>query len=345
MVKANFSTQENQKVTYKKVGTRKLFTNPDVDEIRKHFKEKPRKMFNKITTVKEAVARLVDDGDYLAVGGFSTTRKPIAVLHEIMRQKKKNLGYSGHTTTHDLQLLIAGKCINRCDVAYVVALEARGLSKTMRRAFENGEIEVTEWTNGTLAWRFKAAAMGVSFIPTRSMLGTDTLKYSASFVIPCPYTGKKYVALPALYPDVGIIHVHRSDIYGNCQIDGLSMFDFDLARAAKKLIITTEEIIPTDEIREKPDRTIIPYYLVDALIKVPYGAYPTNMPYLYFSDETFFKKMIKAEQDEKVFQQFLKENIYDLNNHWDFLEKNGGLKCLNELKEKETGVNLLREQP
>lgn len=333
----DYSVSGDQVVTYKKAGERQLFTSPDVDEVRSFFKQqKSRRMINKITTPQEAVSKLVADGDYLAVGGFSTTRKPIAVLHEIVRQKKRYLGYSGHTTTHDLQLLIAGKCINRCDAAYVVTLEARGFSLVMRKAFESGELEVTEWTNGTLAWRFKAAAMGIPFIPTRSLLGTDTLKYSAAVEMPCPFTGKKYAALPALFPDVGIIHVHRCDIYGNCQIDGLTMLDYDIARAAKKLIITTEEIIPNEEIRRRPHLTVIPYYHVDAVIEVPLGAYPTNMPYMYFSDEDHFIELIEAEKDENTFKEYMDKYIYNVDNHWSFLQASGGLQRLSALRARET---------
>ena len=235
-----------------------------------------------------------------------------------------------------MQLLIAGKCINRCDAAYVVTLEARGFSLIMRKAFESGEVEVTEWTNGTLAWRFKAAAMGISFVPTRSLLGTDTLKYSAAVEMPCPFTGKKFAALPALFPDVGIIHVHRCDIYGNCQIDGLTMFDYDIARAAKKLIITTEEIIPNEEIRRRPHLTVIPYYYVDAVIEVPMGAYPTNMPYLYFSDEDYFAELIAAEKDEKAFKEHLDKYVYNVDNHWSFLQASGVLQRLSALRARET---------
>ena len=173
-IPADYSVPADRNVTYEKAGLRRLFTNPDADEARKHFKSKNRKMAGKICSAGEAVKHLIRDGDYLAVGGFSSCRKPIAVLHEIMRQKKQNLGFSGHTTTHDLQLLIAGKCVNRVDVAYVVAMEARGLSRIVRKAFERGEVEATEWSNGTLAWRFKAAAMGVPFVPARSLLGTET---------------------------------------------------------------------------------------------------------------------------------------------------------------------------
>ncbi len=331
----DYSVPGNKDVTYVKVGTRRLFTNPDADDAREFFKNKSRKMVNKVTTVKEAVSRLIQDGDYLGVGGFGSNRIPTAVLHEIVRQKKRNLGFAGHTSTHDMQILAAGKCFDRCDVAYVVGLEARGLSKVSRKYFENGEVEATEWTNAALTWRYKAAAMGLSFIPARNMMGTDTIRYSAAMVMPCPYTGKKFVALPALYPDVAAIHVHRCDMYGNAQIDGIAVADYDLARAAKKLIITTERIISNEEIRQKPDRNIIPYFLVDAVIEVPYGAYPSNMAYEYFSDEYHLQEWLKAEKDEETFKAFLEKNIFGVKDHWGYLEVNGGLERLSKLRAQE----------
>ncbi len=331
----DYSVPGDKNVSYVKVGTRRLFTNPDADDAREFFHGKSRKLVSKITTVKDAISNLVQDGDYLGVGGFGTNRIPAALLHEIVRQKKRDLGFAGHTSTHDMQILIAGKCINRCDVAYIVGLEARGLSKVSRNAFQNGEVEPTEWTNAALAWRYKAAAMGVSFIPARNMFGTDTLKYSAAMEMPCPFTGQKYVALPALYPDVAVIHVHRCDIYGNAQIDGIAVSDHDLARAAKKLIITTERLISNEEIRQKPDRTIIPYYLVDAVIEVPYGAYPSNMAYEYFSDEDHLKEWLAAEKDPGTLEAFLQKNIYGVKDHWEHLEVNGGIKRLQELRAME----------
>ncbi len=332
---ADYSVPGDKEVTYKKVGTRRLFTNPDADDAREYFRHKSRKMVSKVTTVKEAISSLVKDGDYLGVGGFGTNRIPAALLHEIVRQKKKDLGFSGHTSTHDMQILISGKCINRCDIAYIIGLEARGLSKASRKAFENGEVEPTEWTNAALAWRYKAAAMGLSFIPARNMFGTDTIKYSAAVEMPCPFTGQKYVALPALYPDVALIHVHRSDIYGNAQFDGIAVSDIDLARAAKKLIISTERLISNEIVRQKPDQTAIPYYLVDAVIEVPYGAYPANMPYEYFSDEDHLKEWLAAEKDPETFEAFLQKNIYGVEDHWGYLEANGGTKKLQALRNME----------
>jgi len=139
---------------------------------------------------------------------------------------------------------------------------------------ESGTVEVTEWSNYALAVRFRAAAMGVPYLPVRSMMGTDTGKYSGAQEIICPYTGVKLLALPAIYPDVAAIHVHEADVYGNARIRGTNVADNDVARAAKKLIITCERLIPHEEIRREPDRTSIPYYCVDAVCEVPYGSYP-----------------------------------------------------------------------
>lgn len=324
---------KERSVTYKPTGVGKIYTDPDADRAREYFRDqKPRKMIEKLTTVNKAVSGLINDGDYIGVGVFGANRIPTAVLHEMVRQKKKNLGLAGHTATHDFQILVAGECVNRCDIAYVVGLEARGLSKIARRAVESGSIDITEWTNAALTWRYKAAAMGVSFLPVRCMLGTDTEKYSAAVQMECPFTGSKYLAVPALFPDVGIIHVHRADVYGNCQIDGIMVADLDLARAAHRLIITTERLVPNEYIRRDPARTVIPYYLVDAIIEVPFGSYPGNMAYEYFSDEDHLKEWLKAENDPDTLSAFLNHHIYGVKDFNGYLDTIGGLTRLQELR-------------
>ena len=127
------------------------------------------------------------------------------------------------------------------------------------------------------------------------MLGTDTFRHSAARVIACPFTGERLAALPALYPDVAAIHVHEADRYGNCRIRGTTVADLDLARAAKRLIVTCERLIPDDEIRRDPSRTVIPFFCVDAVCEVPYGSYPGNMPYEYFSDEEHLRRWLDVE--------------------------------------------------
>jgi glutaconate CoA-transferase subunit A len=245
------------------------------------------------------------------------------------------MGFAGHTATHDFQLLVAGKVFNRLDASYVVGLEARGLSSNARKYMESGEVEVTDWSNYALAARLRAAAMGVSFLPVRTSLGTDTYKYGATKTVKCPYTDQPYMIVPALYPDVAAIHVHEADVFGNCRIRGITIADLDLARAAKRLIITAERIISSDQIRSEPIRTVIPFYLVDAVCEVPYGSYPGNMAYEYFSDEEHLQEWLTVEKDPEEFKKFLDRNIYDCESHFDYLRLHGGLEKMWELRQKE----------
>lgn len=319
-------------------GVNPLFMDPDPDKARDCFREKSRAMVDKRMSEKEAVERFVPDGSYLAIGGFGAVRIPNAIVHEIVRQRKKDLGFLGHTSTHDFQVLAAGKCFDRLDSAYIVGLEARGLSRNARRYMESGEVKVTEWSNHALAARLKAAADGVSFGVIRSMLGSDTFKMSAAKVVECPFTGKKFAAVPALWPDVAAIHVHLADMYGNCVIRGISVADLELARAAKRVIITTEKLVHNSVIRDRPTLTSIPFYLVDAVVEAPYGSYPGNMPYMYFSDEEHLAEWLKAEKDPDEFAKFLDHYIYGVANFQEYLVLCGGLKRIEELQKLECVV-------
>lgn len=312
-----------------------LFMDPDPDKARDFFKHKSRAMTKKLMSVKEAIEKFVHNGEYLAIGGFGGVRVPVAAMHEIVRQKKKNIKLSGHTATHDFQILAAGECFDKCDVAYIIGLEARGVSKNARKYVESGKVECTEWTNAGMAWRFKAAALGVPFLIGRQSLGSDGIKWSASKVIECPYTKKKFATFPALYPDVSIIHVHEADIYGNANIRGISIADEDIARASKHLIITCERIVPTDKFRDNPNLVSIPYFCVDAVCETPFGGYPGNMPYEYFSDEEHIREWLKVEENSEEFKKFLQKNIYGAKDFDEYLELNGGVKRMQELRDKE----------
>jgi glutaconate CoA-transferase subunit A len=318
-----------------------LFSDPSADRARAFFATKSRACEDKLTTVADAVGRLVHDGDYLAIGGFGADRIPTAIAHEILRQGKQQLRFAGHTATHDFQILCAGnrlgrgKTLARVDIAYVVGLEARGLSPHARRVMESGEVECTEWSNYTLAVRLKAAAMGLPFLPARSLLGTDTFARSAACVITCPFTGEKLSAIPALYPDVAAIHVHEADRYGNCRIRGTSVADLELARAAKRLIITCERLVPEEEIRRDPSLTVIPFFCVDAVCEVPYGCYPGNMPYEYFSDEEHLRAWLEVETDEARYKEWLEKYIFGVNEFSEYLDLCGGIKRMQALRRQE----------
>ena len=322
-------------------GSGPLFVPPDPDGDRDYFRHKQKRLVDKVMTVREAVERFVHDGDYLAPGGFGGDRISTAVIHEIVRQRKQDLGFAGHTATHDFQLLCAGnqrengQMLARVDAAYIVGMEARGLSPHARRVSESGELELTEWSNYTLALRFHAAAMGVPYVVARSLGGTDTFRRSAAKQVICPFTGMKLMAIPALSPDVACIHVHESDCFGNSRIRGTSVADVDLARAAKRLIITCERLIPNDEIRRDPTSTVIPYYCVDAVCEVPFGSYPVNMPYEYFSDESHLRDLVAAERDLESYRRFLDRYLFGVSEFAEYLELCGGLRRMQELRREE----------
>lgn len=315
-----------------KSGINRLLTDPDADHAREFFRGKSRALKSKLSTVEDVVKTMVNDGDYIAIGGFGANRIPTAIIHEIIRQGKKNLGFAGHTSTHDFQLMVAGECFDRVDIAYIIGLEARGLSPAARRYIEGGKAYLVEWTNAALSWRLKAAAMGISFMPARNILGTSTFHYSGAKEILCPFTDQKYAAYPALFPDFAAIHVHECDIYGNARVLGASVSDQDLAKASKRVVLTTERIVPSEKIRQNPEMTFIPFWCVDAVIEVPFGSYPGNMPYEYFSDEEHLREWLKVEQDEGEYKKFLDKQIFGTKNFYEYLEINGGISKMMKLR-------------
>ncbi|HID72225.1 MAG TPA: CoA transferase subunit A [Thermoplasmata archaeon] len=310
-------------------GKGEIFCKNTPSQVRDWTREnKNRALVDKRMSAKEAVRRFIKDEDYLAIGGFGHVRIPMSIIYEIVRQGISELSVAGHTAVHDLDVLIAGDCVKNVDVAYVTGYELRGLSANQRRAYESGKINLTEWTNGALAWRLKAGAMGVPFIPAKTMLGTDTFKYSAGKVARCPFTGEKVVLLPALCPDVTICHVHRCDIHGNAQIDGATVKDELSTKAAKRVILTTEEIVETEEIRREPWRTTIPYYYVDAVVEVPWGSHPCNMPRKYYFDEEFINDYLKAAKKETSLSKWMEKFVYSVKDFNQYLDLIGRERLL-----------------
>jgi glutaconate CoA-transferase subunit A len=314
-------------------GIGELIKPPDMNAFREWNRtQKSRRLIDKRMTEAEAVSRFVFDGCTIGTELYGTVRCPMSLVREVVRQGFKDLHVAGQGVT-EIDLWLAAGMIKALDVTYL-GLEVYGVSDAFRREAEEGRIEkMVEWSNGAFSGRFKAASMGVPFIPIRAMLGSDTLKYSAAKVVDCPFSGQKVALIPALILDVGLIHVHRADCHGNCQIEGITGFAHEMSRASKRLIVSAEEIVPTEEIRKYPDRTIIPYYLVDAVVHAPFGSHPGEMAYLYGRDEPEIKAWAEASRTAEGAQAYLKEWIYDLPDQQAYLDK-VGRKRLDELVER-----------
>lgn len=301
-------------------GIGEMIQPPDIEGFREWNRtHKTRKLVDKRMSEQEAISQFVYDGCYIGTELYGTVRCPMSVSRELVRQGKKDLRVCGQGVL-ELDLWMAAGLVKKLDITYI-GLEVYGTSNALRRAVESGQIEkCVEWSNASISWRMKATAMGVPFLPARSMLGTDMVKYSSAKVIEDPFTGLKVCLLPALILDVAIIHVHRSDKYGNSQIEGITGFGAEMARACKRLIISAEEIVDTDEIRKYPDRTIIPYYLVDAVVHAPFGSHPGEMAYVYGRDEPIIKEWVESSRTPEGAQAYLDKYVYGVKDHQEYLE-------------------------
>ena len=313
---------ENKSIPILYEGEGSIIQPSDLNAFRELNRQKNKKLESKLMTEEEAIDRFVKDDDYIGFELYGTVRAPLSLVRSLIRSGKKDFRLAGQAV-HEADLLLGANLIREIDFTYI-GLEVFGVSSNVRRRIESGDVKnVVEWSNASLTWRFKAAAMGIPFIATKCMLGSDTLKRSAAKVIECPFTGEKLALLPALVLDVAFIHVSRADIYGNCQIDGIGGFAFELSRACKKLIISAEEIIDTDEIRNDPAKTTIPYYLVDAVVHAPYASWPGEMVNAHEKDEDHYNMYLKKQKTEDGMNEYLKDWVYDLPNHQALLDKIG----------------------
>ena len=303
-------------------GVGDLLTPIDLDAFRAHNRAKEKGLVDKRMSEKEAIRRFVDEGDYVGIELYGTVRCPMSLTRELIRAGYHSLR-SAAQGVYESDLLAAANSFKAMDWTYI-GLEVYGVSSNLRRAVESGYVEnIVEWSNAALAWRFKAAAMGVPFLPTRSMLGTDTLRYSAAKVVECPFTGEPICLLPALILDVGILHVNRADKHGNCQIDGISGFAAEMACASKRVIISAEEIVETEVIRQAPDRTVIPWYVVDAVVEAPFGSHPGEMSGMYERDEEHIRSYYESTKDPEKVKAYLDKWVYGVESHDAYLDLAG----------------------
>lgn len=303
-------------------GAPPLFQPPDPDGLRRFLRdEKDFSLRSKLTTERAAVRRFIRPGDYVGFELYGTVRCPMSVVREVVRQKVGGLRLMGQGLM-DADLLIASGLVEKLDITYV-GYEAYGLSPILRRAVEAGELELAEWSNAAITWRLKAAAMGLPFLPARTMLGSDTLARSPAKTMKDPFTGMPLTLLPALTLDTAVIHAHRADKYGNCQIDGISGFAVEMSRACKRLIVTAEEIVDTEVFRARPERTVIPYFLVDAVVHAPFGAHPGETCGVYRRDEPHIREYLHAARTAEGTKRYLDEFVHGVSGHAAYLKRVG----------------------
>jgi glutaconate CoA-transferase subunit A len=281
---------------------------------------------DKRITLKEAV-KLVPDGAHLFWGGFGFQRPPMAFAHELVRQKKKGLTIYTCGSEMDIDILSGARTVSRYELAFY-AIEGIGLVPNIQRRIREGAIEIEDYSNLAMVLRFFGGALGVPFMPLRSMLATDMLakrrfREKKAEVINCPFTGEKVVLVPSVRPDFSIVHASRVDREGNAQIDGIRGEDVEGARAGKKVIVTAEEVVDTEFIRSQPDQTVIPNIYVTHVVECPWGSFPMMVYNYYDYDMEHVRMYYDQCKTEEGWQKYLEEYILSVDGHVEFLEKIG----------------------
>ncbi|HEX6021708.1 MAG TPA: CoA-transferase [Solirubrobacter sp.] len=233
-------------------------------------------------------ASLVADGDTVVAGGCLYSRPPYAALFELLRTGRRDLTLARNLMCYEAELFLVRGAAANLMAAWVGIGLPWGIPRVFRSYVERDPSIYEEWSHLSFGLRFLAGSMGVPYLPTASLLGSDLLDRLPAKVIDCPFTGERLVAVPACQPDVALIHVHRADPQGNAQVVGPAYMDLEFARSAKTVIVTAEEIVPTEEIARHADRTLIPGFLVDAVVEVPFGAFPGECYGLYEADFDHF---------------------------------------------------------
>ena len=278
-------------------------------------------MRTKRMSMSEAINSFVHSGETIALSGANYNRVAMAAVREIIRQEKKNLTVTKTLASFDVELLLAANLIRKIISSWASIGVVWGVSKVFREKVESGAVEFEEWSNLGINLRFDAAAMGVPYIPTFSMLGSDIPKQNAAKTVKCPYTGSDLIAVPAIFPDVAILHVQKADKFGNTIIEGPTLADPSIARAAKHVIITAEEIVDTVEIRRNADRNAIPFFLVDAVVWAPFGSHPYDCYGYYDMDHEHvdaYVKMIESKGTAYA-KEYLEKNVYGNKDHFEYL--------------------------
>jgi glutaconate CoA-transferase subunit A len=277
---------------------------------------------SKLISLTEAISKYVNDGDTVYAAGF-THLIPFAAGHEIIRQKKRDLVLARATPDLIYDQMVAAGCARKVIFSYM-GNPGVGSLRLVRGALEKGQLEWEEYSHFGMITRLQAGASGLPFLPM-NQTGAESLEKANPLIkrIPDPYGGKDVIVVPALNPDVAIVHVQRADAEGNSHLWGIIGEQKEAAFAAKKVILTAEEIVDESVIRSDPNRTMIPGIIVDAVCHVPYACHPSYAQGYYDRDNEFYLQWDKVSESPEATQKYLEEWVYGVKDRDEYWAKLG----------------------
>jgi len=290
---------------------------------------------SKVTTLAEAVAT-IPDGSHVALPGFATARCAMAFAHEVIRQDKKKLTVSQCVGAMDADILVGAGAVER--IIYGGGSRGRsGQHQCLNRAIEAGTLAREELSSLSMTFRYLAGALGLPFIPIRSLVGSDILKELQETNPPVvgnlkdPFTGEDWLVLKPLLPDVTIAQVQYADEEGNAWLLGPRWDNAEQVKASKRTIVITEKLVSTEMIRRAPDRTLIPGFRVSHVVHLPFSTHPSSVYQVYDFDKEHIKIYAQASKTPEGLQEYLDKYVHGVKDHWGYLELVGGMKRLTEL--------------
>lgn len=312
---------------------------------------------NKVMDLSSTIKQFVNTGSHISFGGFTLNRAPMAAVYEIIRSGINNLHVYAHSSGQVVEELAGAGCIDKLEIAYCGAGKFAPTGVKFREVSVNQTVKIEDYTNYQMSMRFLAGAMGIPFLPTKSSLGTDIITkwgFTKEFrqkdeKIPNqklieaenPFgqwaDATKLVFVPAINPDVTIVHVQKADVHGNVRIEGLAFADAEQAKASKVVIVTCEELIEDESLKINSEHNQIPFIHVDAVVHQPYGAYPCACHNHYDYDPNFFRMFAECAKNDELFAKYQQDYIFSPKSHNDFLELRGKAQLKKVKASKRTG--------
>jgi glutaconate CoA-transferase subunit A len=290
----------------------------------------------KLSTLPEAVAS-IPSGAHLALSGFAITRCTMAFSREVIRQGIKNLTISQCVGAMDADMLVGAGAVTRL-IYGGGSLDRFGRLNCVNRGIEEGTLAAEEYSSLSVTFRYLAGSLGIPFMPIRSLRGSDLMaqlkeKSGSNLAnITDPFTGEDWPVLRPLLPDVAVVQVQVADQEGNAWIMGPRWDNSEQVRASKRTIVIAERIVTDETIRQNSERTMIPGLFVSHVVELPFAAHPTSVYRVYDYDAEQIQAYVEATRTPESFRVYLDQYVFGVRDHWEYLERVGGLKFLNSLQ-------------